>query len=302
MRQSFSYMNGLDDIKNLRESGKYPVMDLSIFDSLNELNIDDWNQEIQYDLLKKYKQVIEVIMSFDQNKRDKFLKAIKIQDIIDSQTLEKKDPYLISVGLNWEGIRKTGIQYLINNCKDNKNLTNLQVKNAHKYLLKGTDNDYESSDSYRDSNDIFVSKSGYSDELKIHYFPIDYTLIDQAMNQLLDYYNSEKDNNEIIAKPIIIHGLVAALQMFKDGNTRLARLLQTIKIYDLTNKTFDEKLTSPVLYASNMYKSYRDQYRDIIGDIAIDSNDDVWNKWLRFNFFRMDEQLNETNHVLKYHR
>lgn len=294
-------MEELSELEILRDSGEYPVMDLSIFESIDDIKLSDFTQELQYELLQKYQNIIAKILNLPLSQQTRALKALKEQDVIDSQTLELLDPYFISIRLGIDGIKNTGIQYLLNQHKESQILTIDQLKKAHSFLLRGTDEDYETSDNVRKDNEIFVSKSGQGD-LQIHYFPIDYKLIDPALEKLIDYYNKKLLPEEYINQAIILHGLIGALQLFKDGNTRLARLIQTIKIYEMTKETIDDKLEGPVLYASNMYKLYRAQYRDLIAEIAINSNDENWNKWLRFNFNRMDEQLNKTSLALRLER
>jgi Fic family protein len=114
------------------------------------------------------------------------------------------------------------------------------------------------------------------------------------MNKILDYYNNpanEKTLDDIFIKSIIIHGLVASYQMFDDGNTRLARLLQHVKMFKLTNQLTDHKLILPSLYATRTYYPHRTEYRNLIKELVINTGTESWNNWISFNLKRIEDKL-----------
>ena len=129
--------------------------------------------------------------------------------------------------------------------------------NGHKFLLKGTNSQKYVDKKYRTDNKACVGKVLPDGSRKINYFGINYEDIDEAIERVLNFYNSDIFDEHIFLKSQIIHGLLASLQMFDDGNTRYARILQNIKLYSLTKKYLDPSLNSPVLYGTKSYFPYR---------------------------------------------
>ena len=73
------------------------------------------------------------------------------------------------------------------------------------------------------------------------------------------------------------------MQLFKDGNTRYARLIQHINLWYYTNQTLGYDFSLPTVYATKQYAADRASYRGLIKSIAITENDDAWNNWIIFN-------------------
>ena len=91
-----------------------------------------------------------------------------------------------------------------------------------------------------------------------------------------------------------MHGLIAVLQVFEDGNTRLARCFQHITLQDLTNKTISNNLFElplPAIYFSKNYIPYRKEYRELLASIALNPNNEAWNEWISFNLHRMQDRI-----------
>ena len=112
------------------------------------------------------------------------------------------------------------------------------------------------------------------------------------MKPFFQYYN-ESDNckQNIFFKSFLIHGIIAALQVFDDGNTRLARLLQNTNIYKQTKDLIDNNLNSPALYVTRAYYPQRNEYRSLIRNMAIEPNNENINNWIKFNLRRTEDTL-----------
>ena len=93
-----------------------------------------------------------------------------------------------------------------------------------------------------------------------------------------------------------MHALVAYIQPFGNGNTRLARVLQHGKIWHMTNTRLDKELELPILYLSKHYLQSRPQYRELISKIA---NNQDWNSWINYNLNMTDENLYWSQENLK---
>ena len=163
---------------------------------------------------------------------------------------------------------------------------------GYEILMRGTSNEKEIKPNHRINNNHIV---GYFDEneKRIDFLPISYDEIEWALAYFISYFNKpEVKEEELLIKPFILHGLLATLQMYEDGNTRLGRTFQHLKMFMLTNKFLDVDLKLPVLYFSRTYLPYRKQYRDLIAEVALKPDNESWNKRLLFNLRRVQDQIN----------
>lgn len=193
--------------------------------------------------------------------------------------------------LYMEGKRQYAIDYLLKNQKyPLDTLTREKIIVSHKKLLDGTSSQKYIKNDYRQDNLAYVCKSGRGD-LQIHYFSLPCEDIEESIMNLTVYYNSTIHDNYTLIKPTIIHGLVGALQVFNDGNTRFARTLQALKTYELTERNLGYYFPTPAFYTSDAYFDYREQYRNKIADIAINPDNESWNNWVNFNLNRIEDQI-----------
>lgn len=276
-----------NEIKQAIDSG-VPVVDINIFDHLDKLKISKQNIVSSEYTLELYEELVNKLYTMDQKIADKYLLQLKNTDIIDNQSLEKEDSFLISLYKSFE--KKAAIDFLIENY--GKELNKNKLVDIHDNVLRGTSSSKKKG--LRTDNFKFVG-SWENGERKIQYFPILYTQIDEAIDKFLEFYNSNINNldkeYDIFVKPIIYHGLLAALQLFNDGNTRFARLIQNVEIWGLMNNKLDKSIKLPILYATKQYFPYRNEYRNLIKNIAIYHDEDSWNKWISFNLKRFQESL-----------
>lgn len=269
-----------------RNSGNYPVVTLDLFDKVYHLELDDEVLEKESKSVDKYKRYINELLELKPSDHRKFLKIIKAIEIRDNQYLEDGNRFLVEY--YQESRKVNSIDYLIKHGKESLDANKL-VK-AHKIVLdgclNGTNRIYRRLD-----NSNYVGRIDENRERVISYFPIDARDIDQATNDFLHFYNSKYFDEHLLLKPQIIHGLIATAQIFEDGNTRLARTLKNVKLYDLTTLEYPYELENPVIYGTTSYFEHRDEYRSLIRDIADRNDDEVWNNWFKFNLERFDESL-----------
>ena len=249
---------------------------------LNYHKSDIVKDEYSY-LLELYSEYIDKINSLDTQIRNEALTIFKGADLIDNQRLEKEDSFLIRLFLQVE--KKHAIDLLLTEKTLNKDL----LLNTHKMLLQGTSTKESDCGIYRSNNRKFVG-SWKNNERCIQYLPIPYKEIDEAMEEFFTYYNNDS-GEDLFYKPFLIHGIIAALQAFNDGNTRLARLLQHTKLWEETNKYYTYDYPSPLLYITRTYFPHREKYRSLIKDLAINPTDETVNNWLLFNMQRSEEQI-----------
>ena len=90
--------------------------------------------------------------------------------------------------------------------------------------------------------------------------------------------------------------------MFSDGNTRYARILQNIKLAELTNETFHYSFESPALFGTRSYFPFQYDYRKLIQNLAVDPSNENWNQWFRFNLNRAEDTMYFMDHKLEQYK
>lgn len=282
------------EVRKLISEGKYSIVDLTIFDYLDELQASErLKGKIEY-TMDIYQDLIKQIKDLPPELKLKYLLTLKNADVIDNQVLEEEDSFLISLAQNMDST--TALDIAINHY--GKEFTKEDFIYLHDYLLAGT----SSSDKQglREDNLKFVG-TWENGERNIQYFPIISDDIDKALTKFLKFYNSNIDNTEkeydAVLKPIIYHGLIAALQLFKDGNTRFARTVQHVELWGMLNNIVDKGIEMPIIYATRQYFPFRNQYRELIKNIAIQNSEEAWNEWFNFNLHRIQDNIykNEEN-------
>lgn len=283
---SQSEINRIDDLfETYYTSGEYPAVNKDIVKKIIDVKPNDMVKYETEELQEKYIEYFKLVDSLDKNKLKDYLKTLKNADIIDNQVLEGEDSFLMSLYSNVE--KKHALDIILKKDK----LTHDLIKKSHELLLKGTTSANLDTANYRDNNRRFVGT--YENGVRnIQFLPLHTKYIESAMNDFIDYYNTqENDINNLFIKPIRIHGIIASLQVFNDGNTRFGRLLQNVKLYNQTNQMLGTKYDNPTIYLTRSYQPYRRDYREKLAELAINPNEDNINKWLLFNLRRAGEEI-----------
>lgn len=280
-------MNSYKDfIQNAIASNDIPVAGLEMFDSIKNIKLSDFTIDHTRDTLELYKEYLSEIMKLGEEYRNDFLRTIKFSEIIDNQSLEKEDSFLMVLYMQTVG--ENCIDYLLEN--DIKNINRDIFVEAHKHLLRGTKSQKFSNKDYRTDDNTFVVRKEAGNYIA-RYRAIPHKDIEEGIYRLLKLIKSDSCTDEVFLKPQIVHGMVAGLQMFDDGNTRFARILQNIMLFEATKDNLNVSINSPALYGTRSYFPYRDKYRELIGEIVLNPNSDSWNNWFNFNLNRTEDQL-----------
>lgn len=294
-------MTSLELVNEARESGLYPIADLKLFETLENIKICNNVKDNLLYVTDELYEYLDKINEFTNTKPGlkELLSAFKTDDTFENQKLEKENPFL--VGLFLQTKKEKAIDKLIKIAKTDKELTRQELLSIHNALLYGTSS--ENNELIRKNNNTFV---GYfmSEDIHFDFFPIDYHEINNAIKKLLDLYNNRLDGafDNVFIQPFAIHGLLGALQLFNDGNTRLGRLMQHVLLWKLINEKTEYTYDNPPIYATKTYIPLREKYRNLIIDIVKYNDNDIWNEWFNFNLFRIEDQIyknNENIEVLK---
>jgi len=274
----------LEEIDNLRKSNTIKVVGLDFLDNIENIKLSKEVLEFLKNIIEEYKIYIDKIKSLPNDIQILYKEAIKNEEVVSNHSLERLNPFMVSLYMLND--KETALDYLISLKRD---INVYDFKRLHYILLEYT-NSFQD-ENFRLENSKFVGKF-INGERVIDYFPIDYTLIDEAVSKFLDYFNFHETNYEMaFIKPFIIHGLLAGLQIFNDGNTRFARMLEYYSFYLSTIDFIDSNINTPLLYASKTYYPYRGKYRSLIKDLVCKNDFDAWNMWFIFNMKRLEDAI-----------
>lgn len=282
----------LEDLGDIRKK----IVDVRVFDYIDDLILDNTTlTQLNY-TINLYQNYLNLLLSYSAPNLEKILKGLRNTEVIDNHVVEREN-------YNWllayqDTHHSTAINYLIKKLfVEQESLNSQIICKSHEILMRGTSNEEDITLKFRKNNQHFV---GYVENNKnvITFLPVSFDEIKLALKLFCNYYNQQEDNEiTCYVKPFIIHGLLGALQIFEDGNTRVARSIQHIKMFQITREQFSTLLKLPALYFSKTYIPYRKEYRDLICKIALDPTNQTWNEWITFNLRKVQDQIyfNECN-------
>ena len=289
----------IKEVEEIMRKGEVPIVSLSLFDSLKNIQISEKVENQLLYTLELCSDFASDLKRYSKDFQEKYLSALRKSDIIDNQAIEKEDSFLISLYYSMNS--DFAIDKLMQNV--GSPLDKEKFISFHDLLITGSSS--QNKKGLREDNLKFVGEyvtnpETLKTERKICYFPIDYRNIDSAINLFLDFYNKDLPENAEhmnIIKPIVVHGLVATLQLFKDGNTRYGRLLQTVGLWKALNKELNIDFDLPFVYGTRQYASVRGEYRALVNNLACNADAKAWEDWILFNFRKLQDCIfyNEYN-------
>ncbi len=144
------------------------------------------------------------------------------------------------------------------------------IKEIHKMLLKGVrGGEREPGEFRRTQNWVGPENCSLSEAL---YIPPPPEVAREAMEHLENYLHA-KDTVPPLVKCALVHAQFESIHPFLDGNGRIGRLLVTFLL------CWQDILKRPLLYLSDYFKRYRDEYYARLQQIR---DQDDWEGWLRF--------------------
>ena len=232
---------------------------------------------------------MKLIESLPEKMKQGFLETLRKNEIKHNQKAEHENMFLIELYRTLDS--SNSIDLGISKLNEKGILTPRDLEELHDKIMEGTEEGTNNL-GYRKKDDIVVEglEGGIRD---IHFIPIKNEEIPEAINLICKFINSEATKEEeIFLKPFTAHALIAILQAFPDGNTRLARLVHQLKIWDLSRKFNLTNINLPAIYMSKSFFMMRRSYRENLRKIVVEKTDDAWNRWYRFSLNAVNEQLN----------
>lgn len=268
---------------------------MDLLDNFQNIVLDSYNKEHLKESLEEYEKYLNELLKISYNDRIVFLNTLKRQELINNQEMNCEDSFLAELDSEYYG--NDSIEFMTNILLDTNNFSKEKIRKIHRILMRNTKDDYPENRLYRQEEAFIGAK--YNDKVVVSYIPPSPGEINCYMRTLIKYLNhNNKEEENILLKPIVAHAYVAALQPFANGNTRLARLLQYGEIFKLSRDVLDIRLEKPALYFSKTYLLSGIDYRENIKEL-VDTKE--WNQWIKYNLYKIDDQLYYNgNELTKY--
>ncbi|RAS78364.1 Fic family protein [Priestia endophytica] len=148
-------------------------------------------------------------------------------------------------------------------------LTEWQIKNLHRLVLKGIDDEYAGV--YRDQQ-VFIAGAKHTP-------PAPY-LIKEQMEQLIKWYESEAQTLHPVERGAMLHAIFVGIHPFIDGNGRTSRLLLNLELMKAGFPAVVIKVENRLAYYEALDKSHTTKnYHDFI-QLIIKEVEDSLNLYL----------------------
>ena len=242
-----TYLDAEKRVLDLINSGLYEVVNLSDIKRVEDISVSDDNKEYLSETIEVYRQYLKLIESLPEKMKQGFLETLRKNEIKHNQKAEHENMFLIELYRTLDS--SNSIDLGISKLNEKGILTPHDLEELHDKIMEGTEEGTNNL-GYRKKDDIVVEglEGGIRD---IHFIPIKNEEIPEAINLICKFINSEATKEEeIFLKPFTAHALIAILQAFPDGNTRLARLVHQLKIWDLSRKFNLTNINLPAIYMS----------------------------------------------------
>ncbi|MDH2449322.1 Fic family protein (plasmid) [Priestia megaterium] len=144
-------------------------------------------------------------------------------------------------------------------------LTEWQIKNLHRLVLKGIDDEYAGV--YRDQQ-VFIAGAKHTP-------PAPY-LIKEQMEQLIKWYENEAQKLHPVERGAMLHAIFVGIHPFIDGNGRTSRLLLNLELMKAGFPAIVIKVENRLAYYEALDKSHTTKnYQDFIQLIVKEVEDSL---------------------------
>lgn len=218
-----------------------------VLESVEKLELSKRINEHLRETHANYLSFLQKLVELDEKVLKLYLKTVKNRELINNQETELEQSFLIELYLNSQ--RTDSIDIVMKHFQDG-NVTKEELKKLHRIVIKNSTDDIPANYNFRQDNNKWVGYYGTGGQQRVDYYPPDYREIDEMLDYILGVLNddeSDRDINQTLIKPFVVHGFLGYLQAFGNGNTRLARVLQHGKIWHMTGKCDGIELPSPAI-------------------------------------------------------
>lgn len=147
----------------------------------------------------------------------------------------------------------------------NELLSEWQIKNIHRLILKGIND--ENAGIYRDQQ-VFISGAKHIPPEPLH--------IQEQMEELMVWYEQEAKELHPIARGAILHIIFVGIHPFIDGNGRTSRLLLNLELMKAGFPPIVIKAVNRLEYYEALDKAHTQQdYKDFIQLVTVEVEDSL---------------------------
>lgn len=160
---------------------------------------------------------------------------------------------------------RDAIQYVEDIVHKEEELSEWQIKNLHRLVLKGIDNDYAGV--YRDQQVLIAGAK--------HHPPAHY-LIKEEMEKMMNWYHNEAQQLHPIIRGAMLHAIFVGIHPFIDGNGRTSRLLLNLELMKAGYPAIIIKVINRLAYYEALDKAHTtNDYDDFIELVAKEVDDSL---------------------------
>lgn len=269
--------------------GLCSIVDMDFLNKAKNFEVSSSVHEYAKETLESYKEYLKLLDQLPPNILQLYLETLKKTELRDNHESESENSFLLEMFENLHS--SNSIDMAIGTINRKGILSSKDIRALHVKVMQGTSEQAEDNYNFR-KNDCFFVGSYIGGQKQIDFLPMKSVKLEEAMQVITEYLNLEPTSEEdILFQPMIVHALIAAIQAFPDGNTRLARLIHHIKLWQLSKKYNLTTIHLPAIYLSKNFLLMRKSYREHICRMVVDRTDETWNRWLNFNLNAMNEQL-----------
>ncbi|WP_100012387.1 Fic family protein [Lentibacillus sediminis] len=160
---------------------------------------------------------------------------------------------------------RDAIAYAEDIVQNREPLSEWQVKNLHRLILKGINDDYAGV--YRDQQ-VFISGAE-------HIPPAPY-LIKEQMEELVNWYEQNTIEMHPVARGAMLHAIFVGIHPFVDGNGRTSRLLMNLELMKAGFPPIVIKVENRLEYYKALERAHTQKdYGDFIQLVAKEAEDSL---------------------------
>lgn len=160
---------------------------------------------------------------------------------------------------------REAVQYVEEIVQNNESLSEWQIKNLHRLVLKGIDNEYAGV--YR-KEQVFISGAKH--------IPLAPYVIQDKIYQMMNWYFTEGDNLHPVERAAMLHAIFVGIHPFIDGNGRTARLLLNLELMKEGFPPVIIKVENRLVYYEALDKAHTEEdYGDFITLVASEVEDSL---------------------------
>ena len=149
--------------------------------------------------------------------------------------------------------------------KDEEPLSEWQIKNIHRLVLKGIDD--LNAGVYREEQ-VFISGA--------EHVPPEAIFIQEKMEEMINWYKTEGSHLNAIERGAMLHAIFVGIHPFIDGNGRTSRLLLNLELMKDGYPPIIIKVENRLAYYEALDKAHTTQdYKDFISLVAAEVKDSL---------------------------